>query len=109
MSSFHSSKDIRDDEEGVPIFLQQDHIKKQQTKGRSESVSNTRGTYKIRCINISLLSNYVLYLVFFVQTIAFIYYCFIFEGETDPPCYANYYDYSIVAKGAGRNITDRFD
>ena len=76
------------DDETVPVFLQQDHIK--HGSGRDKSDSITGGTYKTRCINISLLSNYILYLVFFTQTIAFIYYYFFFPGENDPACYANY-------------------
>ena len=65
------------------------------------------GTYQSRC-NISLLSNYILYLIFISQTIAFTYYAFIYQGEK-APCYANYFTNTPMTVGAGRDITSRFD
>jgi len=60
--------------------------------------------------NISLLSNYLLYLVFISQTVAFNYFAFFADdGDNQNPCLAAFNVDKPVNEGAGRNISDRFN
>ena len=70
-----------------------------QRKAETENVKSSnisdRGMYQTRC-NFSVLSNYILFVIFIAQTVAYIYYYA--TGEVDCPedddsciCYANHF------------------
>ena len=67
-------------------------------------------TYSSRC-NFSLLSNYILYVVFIVQTGFYFYYAFVYskDDETDVNCYARVGSSNPQMVGHGRDITQRFN
>ena len=63
--------------------------------GSRKSKKVTGGTYTSRC-NFSLLSNYILYIVFILQAVFFTYFAYISpEGAT--PCYANFKQKEVVS------------
>ena len=59
--------------------------------------------YQSRC-NFSLISNYVLYLVFITTTIFYVY----FAVRPQDPCYANSLSNFKVSKGIGVDVQSRF-
>ena len=78
------------DENDIPSFLrisnEKNPVKNNNERGRL-ATNNSEGHYTSRC-NISLMSNYLLYIVFITQTVAFNYFAFFSKGE-DEPCYAS--------------------
>ena len=104
----------QEEEQDIPIFLRLSGDKSFKSR-KSEKVinylnrSNDGGHYTSRC-NISLMSNYLLYLVFISQTVAFNYFAFFAESDDGrKPCLAAFNSNDPVPEGAGRDISDRFN
>jgi hypothetical protein len=81
------------DDEYIPEFLRKSNNKPFDRKFKSGGIQDSQlhdqgGQYISRC-NISLLSNYILYLLFITQTVAFNYF-FFFSKEGSDHCYASY-------------------
>ena len=83
-----------DDMDGLSSTSEDQNNKKKkvQFQGYQERDSNAKGSfvdgqYKARC-DFSLMSNYILYLIFTTQTGAYIYYAFIYKAESKR-CYAS--------------------
>ena len=81
-------------------------------KMMKERVEETRGrftqggTFRQKC-NLSVASNYILLVIFVIQTIGFIYFWIFHDSETEP-CYANHYSQTPVTMGAGQDINSRY-
>ena len=106
-----SVKYLQDSQRVTNDFLQDvlDQRKQDNEPGLEQSYQNYDNPYQTRCAkcNISMLSNYLLFIIFIGMTVCYIYYCFIFSEESEP-CYANHYSRTPVRYGEGRNISDRF-
>ena len=83
-----------DNEDELPTFLRTSNDKnltRSTLKTGNMSSTTNGGHYTSRC-NFSLLSNYLLYLVFITQTVAFNYFAFFSnEGKNVDDCFASYY------------------
>ena len=73
------------------------------TDGNGLGTSGRESLYVSRC-DVSLISNYFLYLIFITNTVFYIY----FAVRKSIPCYANYLSDSRVYPENGRNIYANF-